>query len=89
MNTACYGIYFASRLYAVCFWARYLTILLIFFTSRYIHFINFFHMQFFGFLSIGFGLIVIAFPQFLAYLIGFFFLMIGANVLIASSLFRK
>ncbi len=46
-------------------------------------------MQFFGFLSIGFGLIVIAFPQFLAYLIGFFFLMIGANMLALGSLFRK
>ncbi|MBC7498712.1 hypothetical protein H7170_03660 [Candidatus Gracilibacteria bacterium] len=46
-------------------------------------------MQFFGFSALIFGLVIIAFPEFLAYLIGFFFLILGVNILLVSTLFRK
>jgi hypothetical protein len=46
-------------------------------------------MQFFGFSAVIFGLIIIAFPEFLAYLIGFFFLILGVNILLASTMFRR
>lgn len=46
-------------------------------------------MQFFGFLSIVFGIVVITNPDILAYLIGILFLVIGTNILIVSNLFRR
>ncbi len=46
-------------------------------------------MQFFGFFAVIFGLIIIAFPEFLAYIIGFFFLLLGVNILFASTMFRR
>lgn len=46
-------------------------------------------MQFFGIFAIAFWLIIIAYPQFLSYLIGFFFLFLGLNILIASRIFRR
>lgn len=52
-------------------------------------FSNFIFMQFFGFFSIIFGIVVITNPDILAYLIGTLFLIIGINVLIATTLFRR
>ncbi|MBX9809568.1 hypothetical protein K2X92_04235 [Candidatus Gracilibacteria bacterium] len=46
-------------------------------------------MQFFGLFSLIFGAIIIAFPEFLAYLIGFFFVLIGVNILFISTIFRR
>lgn len=46
-------------------------------------------MQFFGLFSLVFGAVIIAFPQFLAYLIGFFFVLIGVNILFISTMFRN
>lgn len=51
-------------------------------------FSNLFIMQFFGFFALVFGIIVIAFPEFLAYLIGFFFVLIGVNILFISWLWK-
>lgn len=52
-------------------------------------FSNFIIMQFFAIFSIVFGVIVIANPDIIAYLIWFFFVFLGANMLIASTLFRR
>ena len=46
-------------------------------------------MQFFGFFALIFWIIIITFPEFLAYLIGFFFVFLGTNILLAGILFRK
>lgn len=45
-------------------------------------------MQFFWFFSLVFGGLVIAYPEFLSYIIGGFFLFLGINILIISGLFR-
>ncbi len=52
-------------------------------------FSNFIFMQFFGLFALIFGWVIIAFPEFLAYIIGFFFVFIGFNILIIGSLFQK
>ncbi|NRH21290.1 hypothetical protein HOO68_04570 [Candidatus Gracilibacteria bacterium] len=46
-------------------------------------------MQFFGIFALIFGMIIIAFPEFLAYLIGFFFVFLGTNILLAGILYKK
>ncbi len=46
-------------------------------------------MQFFGIFSLFFGIVVISYPEFLAYLVGFFFVFLGINVLVASWMMRR
>lgn len=46
-------------------------------------------MQFFWFLSLVFGVIIVMFPEFLTYLIGFFFVFLGVNILFAAAIFRR
>ena len=46
-------------------------------------------MTYFALFCIAFGSIVILYPQFLAYLIGFFFIFIGLNTLFFSMAFMK
>ncbi len=46
-------------------------------------------MQFFGLFSLVFGVIIITFPEFLAYLIGFLFVLIGINILFVSLAIRR
>lgn len=46
-------------------------------------------MKLFAIFLIIFGAIVIAYPQFLAYLIGWFFVFIGVNMLVIGFIFPK
>lgn len=46
-------------------------------------------MPFLSFFFILFGITVIAFPAFIAYIIGFFFLFLGVNSLIISLAMRR
>lgn len=46
-------------------------------------------MKLFPLILIGFGAIIIAFPEFLSFLIGGFFIFIGVNMLFLSAAFGK
>lgn len=46
-------------------------------------------MPFFAIFFILFGAIILAFPDFLAYIIGFLFLFIGVNSLMISFMMKK
>ncbi|NDK19575.1 hypothetical protein GW819_01925 [Candidatus Gracilibacteria bacterium] len=46
-------------------------------------------MNLIGIIFLLFGLLVIAAPELIAYIIGIFFILIGANILLASTLFKN
>jgi uncharacterized membrane protein HdeD (DUF308 family) len=46
-------------------------------------------MPIFWIISLIFGIIVITNPDFIAYIIGFFFLFVGINILVASWMMRR
>jgi uncharacterized membrane protein HdeD (DUF308 family) len=46
-------------------------------------------MPIFWILSLVFGIIVITNPDFIAYIIGFFFLFVGINILVASWMMKR
>lgn len=46
-------------------------------------------MKTFGIVLVVFGLFICFFPEIVAYLLGIFIVIIGANILLADTLFRK
>jgi uncharacterized membrane protein HdeD (DUF308 family) len=46
-------------------------------------------MPIFWLLSLIFGIVVITNPDFIAYIIGFFFLFVGINILVAAWIMRR
>lgn len=46
-------------------------------------------MKTFGIVLVVFGLFICFFPEIVAYLLGIFIIIIGANILLADTLFRK
>ncbi|MCK9271988.1 hypothetical protein M0P65_00380 [Candidatus Gracilibacteria bacterium] len=46
-------------------------------------------MNIFGFFLLIFGIIIVKNPDIIAYLIGFFFIVIGANMILLQFVFRK
>gem|GEM_PF-3761432 len=56
---------------------------------RYIYFITFQFMNLIGIIFILFGIIVIAVPELIAWLIGIFFILIGMNIFLLSTAFKN
>ncbi|MBP9780042.1 hypothetical protein KBD33_05480 [Candidatus Gracilibacteria bacterium] len=46
-------------------------------------------MQYFGLFALVFGAIIVSYPEFLSYLIGSFFLIIGINIIIIGWVMRR